>query len=404
MPEFRYTVIDTKGQTVSGTMEADNIEDCSRIIKQRGLYCIELAPASIATRSLNFGKKQKFDVKQLSLFCRQFSTMLNSGIGVIKSLDILYNQAEKPELKAILKKVYESVQRGQSLSTSLNAQDGAFPDLLINMVESGETSGTLDGVLGRLADTFEKNVKTGNKLKSAMMYPIILGILTVLVVIILMVFVMPTFVKMFQTAGAKLPLPTLILVGLSNSLINFWYIYIVVIVSAILIWINWLKVEANRLKWDTYKTKMPKVGKLLVIIITSRFARTISTLMKSGITLVKSLEITAKVVGNKYFEKRIMEVREEILTGISLSGALKKINIFPVMLLSMITIGEESGNLEDVLHKTSSFYDEESDSAITKMVGLLEPLMIVVMAGIVGFIVVSIILPMFGMMQVAGGK
>jgi len=399
LPEFRYAVVDTKGQTLNGTMEADNIDSCRRIITQRGLYCIELAPASLATRSISFGKKPKFNAKELSVFCRQFSTMLTSGIGVIKSLDILYNQAEKPHLKAILKRVYESVQRGQSLSASFNAQNGAFPDLLINMVESGEASGTLDNVMANVAGHFEKSVKTNNKVRSAMMYPLILGCLTVVVVIVMMVFVLPTFIKMFDAAGAELPIPTQILIAISNSLTQYWYVYIVVISAVSLIWMNYIKSVKGRLNWDRAKTKMPVVGKLMVTILSASFARMLSTLMKSGIPLLKSLEITGKVLGNKYFEKHISDIREDIRKGIPLSASMKKTDIFPLMLLSMITIGEESGTLDEVMAKTAAFYDEEADAAVAKMVGLLEPLMICIMALIIGFIVVAIMLPMYGMMK-----
>jgi type IV pilus assembly protein PilC len=399
LPEFRYTVINAAGQTLNGTIEAENEDVCRRIITQRGLYCLEISAASLASRSLNFGGKTKFKTKELSVFCRQFSTMLNSGIGVIKCLDILYTQSEKPAFKAVIKNVYESVQRGQALSQSLKAQNGAFPDILINMVEAGEVSGTLDRVMERVADHFEKDIKTGNKIKSAMIYPIILGSLTVLVVTVLMVFVLPTFINMFKSSGAELPIPTKILMAISGSMTGYWYIYLIVIATSILVSMNFLKNENGRLKWDQTKTRMPILGKMIVIILSARFSRTLSTLMQSGIPLLKSLEIAGKVLGNKFFEKNVTEMREEIRRGNSLSKAVSKSNIFPIMLLSMITIGEEAGTLEEVLHKTATFYDEESDSAISRMVGMLEPLMIIIMAVIVGFIVVSIIMPIFGMMQ-----
>ena len=399
MPEFRYTVVDAKGQTLSGVIEAENEEICRKIIAQRGLYCLNVSATSLASRSISFGKG-KIKFKELCVFCRQFTTMLTSGIGVIKCLDILQNQTESPRFKEIIKKVYENVQRGQSLSESFNSQNHAFPDLMIHMVEAGEASGTLDRVMGRLADTFEKSQKTNNKIKNAMTYPIILGALTVLVVVVLMVFVMPVFIEMFSSSGVELPLPTKILMTISNSLTSYWFVYILLIGGAGLVWTNILKNEKGRLRWDLYKTKMPLLGKLNLIVISARFARTLSTMMQSGIPLLKSLEITSKVVGNKYYEKRLIEISDEIRSGVSLSASLKKADIFPVMLTSMITIGEESGTLDDVLDKTAGLYDEESDSAVAKMVGMLEPLMIIIMALIVGSIVVSIIMPMFEMMKV----
>jgi type IV pilus assembly protein PilC len=395
LPEFRYSVVDQNGRTLSGTMEADNLDICRKIIAQRGLYCLELTEASVMSRSLNFGNKSKFDVKTLSVFCRQFATMLSSGISIIKSLDILHSQWEKESQKAIIKKIYDGVLKGRTFSEVLKEQK-TFPDLMVNMIEAGEADGTLDRVMSRLSEHYDKSVKTANKVKSAMIYPIILGVLTVSVVVILMVFVLPVFTKMFESSGTPLPLPTKILVALSNSLINYWYVYFIVISSVSITWISFLKNEKGRLAWDKFKTRIPIAGKLIVTIISARFSQTLSSLMQSGIPLLKSLEITSRVLGNTYYEARVMEAAQDVRRGKSLSTAIKSINVFPIMLQSALAIGEESGTTDDVLVKTAAYYDEEANSAITKLVGLLEPIMIVLMALIVGFIVISIILPMYG--------
>ncbi len=399
MPEFRYTVLDARGQTLDGVMEAENEEVCRKIIAQRGLYCLSVSPVSLASRSLNLGGPTKLKTSQLAVFCRQFASMLASGIGIIKILDILHSQTEAPKFKALLKRVYESVQRGQALSAALKAQDGAFPDLMISMVEAGEASGSLDRVMNRMAEHYEKTAKTQNKVRNAMMYPMILGILTVLVVILLMVFVLPVFIEMFETSGAVLPLPTRILMAISNSLTGYWYLYIGAISLMAILFMSWLRSEKGRYTWDKFKTTMPKIGKLNVTVLSARFARTLATMMQSGIPLVKALEITSNVLRNAYFEANVSSMVEEIKKGVAVSAAIKKIGIFPPMLVSMITIGEESGTLDEVLSKTATFYDEEADTAVAKMVGFLEPLMIIIMALVVGFIVISIIMPMYGMMQ-----
>lgn len=404
LAEFRYVVLNAKGETLTGNIEAESEDICRNIITQRGLFCLEVSPASLASRSLNFGGKPKFKTKELNIFCRQFSTMLLAGIGVIKALDIIHSQTENQKLKKIIKNVYETVQKGQSFSSALKSQSPAFPELMINLVEAGEASGTLDKVMIRVADHFEKEQKTTNKVKGAMMYPIILGILTVGVVALLMIMVIPVFAKMFSSMNIELPIPTKIVMGTSGVLTNYWYIIIIVIFGASFFWTNYLKNPINRVKWDKFKTKIPAIGKLSVIIISARFARTLSTLMSSGIPLLKCLEIAGKVLGNKFFEGAVKNIREDIRKGTQLSTAIRKVGIFPLMLLSMITIGEESGTLDDVLHKTAIFYDDESDTAITKMVGMLEPLMIIVMAAIIGFIVISVMLPMMGMMQNVGKK
>lgn len=401
MPEFNYSVLDASGQTLSGVMEAENEEVCRKIIAQRGLYCLKVSPVSAGSRSINIGPV-KIKVKELTVFCRQFSTMLVSGVGIIKSLDILHGQATNPKFKAIIKRVYESVQRGQSFSAALSAQEGAFPDLMVSMVEAGEASGSLDRVMERVADHFEKTMKTKNKVRNAMMYPIILGTLTVLVVLLLMVFVVPVFIDMFGTAGAELPLPTKILVAISNSLTGYWYVYAGLVILVMVLFMSYLRKPEGRYNWDKFKTTAPKVGKLNVIILSSRFARTLATMMHSGIPLIRSLEIASNVLGNTYFERHVNEMTDDIRKGISFSIAIKKAGLFPPMLVSMISIGEESGTLDDVLNKTANFYDEDADNAVTKLVGLLEPLMIIIMALIVGFIVVSIIMPMYGMMNLTG--
>ena len=398
MPEFRYSVVNAAGQRLNGFIEAENEDICRKMIAQRGLFCLQVSPVGIASRSLNIGGKFRPKLKELSLFCRQFASMLSAGIGVIKSLDILYQQTEKPKMKQVIKRVYENVQKGQSFSAALKAVD-AFPALMVNMTEAGEASGTIDSVMERLALHYEKSMKTANKAKSALMYPAILAVLTILVTAILMVFVMPVFTRMFETSGIPLPLATRILVAISDSLTGYAHIYAFVIITGIIFWMNFLRNEKGRLAWDKFKTTMPVAGKLNVTMISARFARTMSVMIQSGISLLKALEISSKVIGNKFFENSLDEVHEDIRKGSSLSHAMKKAAIFPVMLISMISIGEEAGMLDDVLEKTAAFYDEEGDRAAMKLTGMLEPLMIVIMALIVGFVVVSIIMPMYSMMQ-----
>lgn len=398
MPEYRYTVVDAKGQTLRGTLNAEDEETCLKIIRQRGLYCLELDETSLATRSITLKKDSRLSLKDLAVFCRQFATMLSAGVGVIKSLDILFHQMENQAAKAIVKKVYETVQRGQSLSTALHAQEGAFPPLLIHMLEAGEASGALEQVMERSSEHFEKDLKMANKIKNAMIYPAILGFLTIAVVVMLLTVVLPTFVSMYASMEVDLPLPTRILLGLSSSLTGYWYVYIIVLALIILAFMRFIKSPSGRLKFDKLKTTAPVIGRLNVIVICARFARTLSTLIQSGLPMLRSLEIASRVLNNAYYEKALVQVREDIRKGMSLSLALKRADLFPPMLVSMISVGEESGALEDVLGKSAAFYDEESDSAITRMVGLLEPAMIIVMALVVAFVLISVVTPMYGML------
>ncbi|MDR3644325.1 MAG: type II secretion system F family protein [Clostridia bacterium] len=343
---------------------------------------------------------KKLSLKDLSIFTRQFSTMLTAGVNAIKCLDILYQQNTKVKVKTVLRQVYDGIQRGQTLSEAMGSQHDAFPQILINLIEAGETSGSLDSILARSADSFEKDDKIKSSAKSAMIYPIILAIMTVLVVTFLLTFIVPTFSNLFSGYGATLPLPTRILIALSGFLKHYWYLVIAVIgIIIFLIWF-YLKTPNGRMHWDNAKLTMPIVGKLNRTIIAARFARTLSILLHSGIPMLKSLEITGKVLGNVAFERIVLQVRDDVRKGTSLSGAMKKHSVFPHMLCSMIGVGEESGTLDDILGKTSLFYDDESDTAMQRLVALIQPLMIVIMAVVVGFVILSVVLPMVGMMKV----
>jgi type IV pilus assembly protein PilC len=394
LPEYQYTSKDFSGKVFNGVIEANSPEAFYRALRERNQFCLDFKEAGRQNMSISLtGKKIK--LKDLSIFCRQFSTMLTAGLPVIKCLDILYEQAANKQFKAIILSVYESVQRGDSLSRAMTAQKSAFPLLLINMVEAGEASGSLDAVMKRLADQFEKDSKLQNKVSQALVYPAFLAVLTVAVVVVLLTFVLPTFLKMFSQFGGKVPVTTQILLGISNAIINYWYIIIGIIVVISVLWSMFLKSPDGRIMWDRFKLKMPVLGKIMLVVESSRFARTLASLFSSGMPIIQSIEIVAKVMKNSYIKNGLNQVTEDVRRGVSISASVKKLNIFPLMLCSMLSIGEESGNMDDILNKTAAYYDEESDTAISKMVALLEPVMIVVLAVIVGFIIISIITPVF---------
>jgi type IV pilus assembly protein PilC len=281
------------------------------------------------------------------------------------------------------------------LSEAFRRQQNVFPELLINMVAAGEESGTLDTVMDRMATFFEKENATRNKIKSAMIYPIILLIVTIVVVIGLITFVMPQFVNLLTEAGATLPLPTRILMGISNGIVDYWYLIIIVIMIAGFGFYSWKKSRKGRLTWDSFKLTMPIMGNTITAITCARFSRNMATLLSSGIQLIQCIEITSRVLGNQYFADHIMASKEDIRRGQQLSDALRKITKLPPMIHNMVGIGEESGALDSILNKTADFYDEEADTAIKRLVAMLEPIMILVMGVLVGFIIVSIMMPMF---------
>lgn len=402
MPEFQYVSKDMSGKTFNGILEADNIESFYRTVRSRGQFCISVHETGLQQKEIHFGS-QKIKLKDLSIFCRQFSTMLNSGLSVIKCLDILYQQTTKKNIKAVILGVYEAVQRGESLSKAMAMQD-AFPELLLNMVAAGEASGTLDTVMNRMASQYEKDNKLQNKVKQAMVYPIFLVCMSVAVVIFLLTFIMPTFLKMFNQFGGKIPPTTQMLLGISNALTNYWYLFIGVGIALYFIWVLLMRNESTRRSWDRMKLHFPIFGRIMLTLESARFARTLASLFSSGLPIIQSIEIVTRVIKNTYIKVGLSQATEDVRRGISISGAMRKLDIFPIMLCSMLNIGEESGNMDEILNKTAAFYDDEADTAIQQMVSLIEPIMIVVLALIVGFIIVSIITPIYSVYSSIGGS
>ena len=395
---YKYKAISQKGEVIEGFFEGNDESDVLAMLKGNNYMPVEIEK--------DIGEAAKIDLfapkikkKDLAIFCRQFFTMLDAGIGIVKCIDILEKQTENKTLVKALGILHEDVQKGFTLSEAMKTHPKVFPSLLINMVEAGEFSGNLDVIMERMAVHFEKENKLENKIKSALTYPIALGFISIAVVIFLLVAVMPTFIGMFESSGQALPMPTQILLKISNSLTEIWYIYVAVVMGIIIGFISFKKTNSGRTFLDGLKLKIPIVKDTNVKIITSRFTRTLSTLISSGMPLLQSIEIVGKVVGNKVVQDRLEIANEDIRKGVSLSRTIKEVNVFPPMVDSMIKIGEESGSLDDILYKTADFYDEEVEVALQKMTALMEPVMLVVMALIIGFIVISMALPMFDMVN-----
>lgn len=398
VPQYNYIAKDFSGTRTTGVLEADNIQNFYRLLKDRQLFCIEVSEkGQTAAKIVRQEKPKKLKLKDLVVFCNQFHVLLMAGVTVIKALDVIYQQSESKVVKSVVLKVYEAVQKGDMLSEAMRKQGAAFPEILINMIESGEASGKLDVVLKKMTEHFEKERQLRTKIISSIIYPVFLSVLCVIVVFILLTFVLPTFVSMFEKSGVILPLPTRILIGMSNFLVSYWYILFAVIAGTVYGVNRYIKTEKGRLKWDAAKLRIPIVKSTSIKIISARMTRTLSTLLSSGIPLLTCIEITAKVLGNKLICDAFLAAREDMSKGATLSQSIRKIGVFPPMIYSMVNIGEESGSLESILEKTSAYYDEEADVAMKRMLAILEPLLIVFMAVIVGFIVISILLAMYGM-------
>ncbi|HZK02040.1 MAG TPA: type II secretion system F family protein [Anaerovoracaceae bacterium] len=397
MAIYKYEVITSKGESLEGTYDAKNKEEVLSMLRENRYYPVNIKRTDEEKDIRNIKIMSKVKAKDIAIFCRQFYTMLNAGVTIISCLDILRQQIENKRLKQTVGIVYEEVQKGLTFSEALQDHKDVFPELLINMVEAGEVSGNLDTIMDRMADHYEKEFKINNKIKGAMVYPIILSIVAIGVVIFLLTFVMPTFMQMFEGSNVPLPAPTRFLLALSNMLKQYWYLFIggsVLIVIGIR---RILKVERVRFLADKAQLKFPIIKGITEKIVTSRFTRTLSTLSSSGVPLLQSMEIVANVVGNKVVGDGLNTAKEEIRKGVNLSQTIKDIGVFPIMVTSMIEVGEESGSLDEILEKTAAFYDEELEAAMQKLTTMIEPLMIVVMAVMIGFIVVSMVMPMFDM-------
>ena len=391
---YKYKSISSDGRESEGLYVGDSESGLINMLRERKELIISIERDVQSEAQIELFKK-KVKKKDLALFCRQFYTMISAGLGIVSCLEILVAQTQNKTFKNAIAHTYEDVQKGLTLSESMKKHTNVFPTILVSMVEAGEVSGNLDTIMLRMAEHFEKENKIENKVKSSMIYPMVLGIATVAVVVFMLIFVMPTFVGMFEGSGTELPGPTQALINLSNSLQTYWYIYIAAVAAIVLGISTYKKSKDGTRFFDSLKLKIPIVKGTTTMLVTSRFTRTLSTLMASGIPLIQALEVVSRVVNNSVIEEKLLTGIENIRKGVTLSRTVKDVGVFPPMVDSMIKIGEESGSLDEMLYKTADFYDEEVETSMQKLTSMLEPLMIIVMALIIGFIVIAMYLPMF---------
>lgn len=400
MALYRYKAVQSDGKEVNEVMTAATITEVQEKIRDKGLYLIQIredVEKKSAAEELSFGGK--VTAKQISIFCKQFATLLKAGVPVASGLDILYRQTENKKFKSALEDVYTEVQKGSQVSTAIRNHPKVFPSLMVNMVESGEMSGNLDNIMERLAIHYEKDAKINSRIKGAMIYPIALSVISVVVVIFLITVILPTFTGMFTSSGTELPLPTRILLGISDFIRGYWYIVIGAVGLLIFVVNRYLSSSVGRYQFDALKFKLPVVKGSMDKIVTARFTRTLGSLLRSGIPLIDALELAGSVTGNVVIEEKVNYIASEVEKGETLGVALKRTPTFGPMVVSMIQIGEESGSLDQMLDKSADFYEQELEDAIDRLLKLMEPLLIVVMAVVIGFIVISMALPMFDMVN-----
>jgi type IV pilus assembly protein PilC len=404
MPLYEYEAKSIAGVITKGKMEANDETAVASALRSRDYYPLRIKHYNPSVLSVDLSKYKKLSIKTISIFCRQFSVIINAGISIMRGLEIVKHQTEDKKLRTILDEVLEDVQKGKSLSFSMGKHED-FPPMLVNMIEVGEASGTLDKIMDRMANYYDKEYKLKQKIKQALTYPVVICIVAVVVVIFLTVKVVPTFVGLIETNGsdAALPLPTRIVIGFSSFIRFKWYILVIAIVAITIIIRYILSTKEGRYKFDRFKLKMPLFGKVNNKIATSSFTRTFGILISSGVPLMQSIAISSDIVGNKYIKSALDGAGEQIKKGHSIGDTLAETGIFPLMMTQMVKIGEESGALDDTLEKTSDFFDNEVETATAQMTTMIEPIIIVFLGVVVAFIILSIILPMFQVYETIGG-
>jgi len=395
MATYKYAVRDKAGKVVKGKLTGDSKDAVQSKLNQMGYIILELNQQGglASLNEISFGTG--VNPKDVSIFARQFSTMINAGLSLTKCLSILSAQTESVGLKTVIGQLGKDVETGQSLSDALGKHPKVFPPIFVNMVRAGETGGVLDEVLERVADHFESDLALKAKIKSAMTYPVAMGGLVFVVLIAMMVFVVPTFEKMFADMGGKLPLMTQLLVDASNFVAGIGgIITLVVVVGLVFLFKWWSKGPGVRI-WDGAKLNMPVFGSLIRKIALAKFTRTFGTLVSAGVPILSALDIVADTAGNEVVADAVKHARTAIKEGETIAKPLGESKVFPAMLVQMIGVGEETGALDTMLNKVADFYDEEVSTATDGLTSLIEPLMMASLGVIVGGMVIALYLPMF---------
>ncbi len=405
MAVFSYKAIDQKGKNVKGVIDAESIRDARSKLKSKKIFATELCEASHSSNKLSFSfgqkKATKIGTSQLSIITRQFATLVAAGMPLVESLKALSEQIENPAIKKIIVEIRDNVNEGATLADSLKKYPAAFPKLYVNMVSSGEASGSLDLVLERLADLLESQAELQKKVISALTYPMLMLLLCFGVIILLLGYVVPQITKIFEDQGAVLPLPTRIVITLSNLVQSYWYLIIILIIAAVYFYKSYSSTEKGREKLDQLIFKIPIIGNLRLKIACSRFAKNLGTMLFSGIRLLGGLEIVKNILGNVVLENAVEDAIVGVREGGSLAKEMSKSGHFPKLLIHMIAIGEKTGQLEQMLNRAAKSYETEVDSAISSFTSILEPLLIIFLAFIVGAILAAVMLPMLEMTSLA---
>ena len=403
METFSYKAVDASGKDVKGAVEAESRDEAARKIKEQGFTPVSIAKQVALDKDVNvsFLGKKKIPARDMSVFCRQFSSILKAGVSVINALDMLSEQTENKKLQEAIKRTQDSVEKGETLSDSMK-QNEEFPSILVDMVKAGEASGSLENSLTRMAIQFEKDAKLKGVVKKAMMYPIVLLCVMVGVIIVMLTFVIPSFMTMFEDLDSELPITTRAIVAMSDSVKNYWFVYLIVVAGIVVGIKLYGNTDAGRHNLDKLKLKIPVFGLLQTKSACASFARTMSTLLQAGMPMIDALEISASTMKNVLFYDGLEKVKNGVSLGLPLSNQLKSTGLFPPMVVHMVGIGEETGNVEEMLTNSAVYYEEEVEVQTQTLTSLMEPIIIVLMALVVVMLILAIYQPMIQLYNTLG--
>lgn len=403
MAKFNYVAKDDEARMVSGVLELADKAAVIKELKKRNLTIIEIVSADSARKP---AETTKGKVRQMDLvvFARQLATLIDSGVSLLVGLNILYAQTENPYFKKVISQLKNDIEAGSGLSNAFSKYPHVFPGIFINMIRAGESSGSLNEILEKVADYLERTERLRRKIKSSMTYPQLIVVVAILIITFLMVKVVPTFKGIFLNLGGSLPLPTQILITASDILVRFFLVIVAVIVVCIVALIRYIRTEKGRLAFDGFKLKLPLFGPMFSKIAVSRFTRTLATLVKSGVGILEAFEIAGKVSGNKVIEIATEQIRVNMRAGETIAGPMEETGKFPPFVVKMISVGEQTGELEKMLTKVSDYYEQQVTDTLAEMTSLIEPAIISFLGISIGFIVLAMFMPIFKLTQLIGGQ
>lgn len=402
MGEFQYKVITPEGKEKKGTLEAKSAEQATMILKGQKNIVLEVQEASLMTRDLSFSFGGKVTARDYSIFCRQFVSIINAGVSIISALEMMKDQTENKTLKKALQGVHEDVSKGEAMASAMKKRSKVFPSMLCNMVEAGEASGSMEVAFERMAVQFEKENKLNQAVKKALIYPLVLIVVMIGVLCLMMVWVIPNFMGMFADLGTELPAITQLVVDMSDFVIAKWWLILIVVAAVFVLFKVYAATPSGKFVIGGLKLKIPALGPLQKKSECARLGRTLCTLLGAGVPMIDAIEITARSMENVHYKKALMDAKEQVMRGVPLSRPLKTCGLFPPMVIHMVSIGEETGNIESMLENIANYYEDDVQVATEQVMALMEPAIIVVMALMVGFMIMAIMQPMMTLYESIG--